>query len=78
MHTIQEEETVGDVANEIPKFNASLENRQVDHQTSKVEIEGMIQKKHVSILIDLGASLNYVPPSIVERCNLHLKKFEKS
>ena len=43
-----------------------------------VEIQGMIQNKHVSILIDLGASLRYVSPSIAEKCNLHLKKFKNS
>ena len=35
-------------------------NRQADHQTSMVEIEGMIQNKPISILIDRGASLRYV------------------
>ena len=43
-----------------------------------VEIEGMINNKLVSILIDPGASLIYVSPSIAESCNLHLKKFETS
>ena len=42
-----------------------------------VEIEGMIQNKPISILVDPSASLSYVSPSIEERCNLHLKKFEK-
>ena len=55
VHTIQEEETVGDVANEMPRINASLENRQVDHQTSMVEVQGMIQNQSISILIDPGA-----------------------
>ena len=31
VHTIQEEETVGDVANEIIRINVVLENRQADH-----------------------------------------------
>ena len=43
-----------------------------------VEIHSIIQNKHVSILIDLGASLTYVSPTIVEKCNLNLKFFEKS
>ena len=77
LHTIQEEETMGDVANEMPKINATLENQQADHQTSIVEIEGMIQNKPISILIDRDASLSYVSPSIAEKCNLHLKKFDK-
>ena len=78
MHTIQEKTIVGDIENEMPMINAALENRQTKHQTSMVEIEGIIKKKPISILIDPGASLNYVSPSIVESCNLHLKKFEKS
>ena len=76
VHIIQEEATVGDVANEMTRINAALENRQADHQTSMVEIEGMIQNKPNFILIDPGASLRYVP-SIAERCNLQLKNFEK-
>ena len=66
MHTIHEEETVGDVANEMPVINAALENRRADHQTSMVEVQGMIQNQSVSILIEPGASLRYVSPSIVE------------
>ena len=43
-----------------------------------VEIEGMIQIQHVSILIDLGAIFSYVSPRIVEICKLVPEKFEKS
>ncbi len=47
-----------------------LENRQADHQTSLVEVEGTLDAKSVSILIDPSASLSYVSPSIVEGCKL--------
>ena len=43
-----------------------------------VEIQGMIQNQSVSIMIDPGASLSYLSPSIVEKCKLSLKIFEKS
>ena len=43
-----------------------------------MEVQCMIQKFSVSILIDPGASISYISPSIVEKCNLSLKKFEKS
>ena len=43
-----------------------------------VEVQGMIQNLFVSILIDLGASLSHISPSIVEKCKLSLQKFEKS
>ena len=50
----------------------------MDQQTSMVEVQGMIENHFVSILIDLGASLSDISPSIVEKCNLSLKIFEKS
>ena len=59
------------------KINAALENRRAGHQKSMVEIEGMIKNKPISILIDPGASLSYVSPSIAESCNFNLNKFEK-
>ena len=60
------------------RINAALENRQDEHETSMVEIQDMIKNHPISILIDPGASLSYVSPNIVEKCNLSLKKFEKS
>jgi predicted aspartyl protease len=43
-----------------------------------VEVEGKINKKYVSILIDLGASLIYVSPMIVENCKFNQVKHNKS
>jgi len=43
-----------------------------------VEVEGMINDKPISILIDPCASLSYVSPSIAESFKLHLNKFKKS
>ena len=43
-----------------------------------VEIEGMINQIPVTILIDLGASLSYIAPQIVEKCKLSVDKFENS
>ena len=76
MHTIQEEETIGDVANEIPRINAALENRHDDHQTYMVEIQGMIQNKPVSVLIDISASLIYMSPIIATNKIYILKSFK--
>ena len=59
-------------------INATMENRQVDHQASMVEVQGMIQNFSISILIVPGVSLSYISPSIVEKCNLPLNKFDKS
>ena len=60
----------------MPKINAMLENRQADHQTSMVGIEGMIKIQPISILIDLGASLSHVSTRIVELCKLVLEKID--
>ena len=61
----------------MPRINAMLENQQADHQTSMVEIKGMIKIQPISILIDPSASLSYVSPRIVEFCKLVPEKFEK-
>ena len=53
----------------MPIICVALENWQVDHQNSMVEIEGMINNQLISILIDPGASLSYISPRIVELCN---------
>ena len=53
VHTIQEEEIVGEVANEI---QGMIQN-QPDHQTSMVEIQGMIRNHPIPIRIDPGSSL---------------------
>ena len=44
IHTIHEEMILGDLVRTMPRINASLENRQVDYQTSMVEVEGKINK----------------------------------
>jgi len=41
-----------------------------------IECEGMIARKPVSILFDLGASLSYVSPKVVEKCQLQSSKFQ--
>jgi len=61
----------------MPTISAALENRQADHETEMVEIEGTVNEKPVSILIDPGASLSYISPSIVEKNKLSLQKFDK-
>ena len=78
VHSIQESVTVRYMARSMPKICVSLGNRQVDHPTSIVEIEGMINNQPISILIDLVVSMSYISPRIVELCKLVPKKFDKS
>ena len=70
--------TVGDIARTMPRINATLENRQVDYQTSMVEVEGKLNQIPISILIDPRASLSYISPDLVEKCKLSVEKFTKS
>ena len=70
--------TIGELTRTMPRINAALENRQVEYQTSMVEVEGMINQTPITILIDIGASLSYISPEMVEKCKLLVEKFENS
>jgi hypothetical protein len=48
----------------------TLDNNQVDHQASVVELKGMIANHLVSILIDHGSNLSYVAPQTFDKCKL--------
>ena len=74
----REATTVNDIARNIPTISAALENRQADHQATMVEMEGKISDQSVTVLIDPGASLSYISPKIVEKCNLKTEKFQQS
>ena len=43
-----------------------------------VEVEGMMNHKPISILIDRGDSLSYFSPNLVEKSKLPVEKFAKS
>ena len=78
MHSIKEATTIGEIERSIPQISTALENRQAEYQTSMVEVEGTLKQIPISILIDLGASLSYVSPRIVEKCKLQKCKFQRS
>eukprot|EP00253_Pinus_taeda_P032966 PITA_32966 len=73
---IHEASTVGEVGRSVPKINAALEDRQAEYQPTMVEFEGKISNLTISVLIDPGATLSYVNPKVVERCNLQSAKFK--
>ena len=62
---LQEASIIGDVAQNIPRINATLEDRQVDYQPIMIELEGKLLSQSVSILIDAGEIICYVSPKIV-------------
>ena len=55
-YNIQEVEMVGQVARVVHTIYAALEDRQVDHQSTVVEVAGKITEQSISILIDLGST----------------------
>ena len=70
VQAVREPTTVNDNAWNIPSISVSLEDRQVEHQSTMTEIEGIIFDQTVSILIDTGENLSYISPDIVEMFNL--------
>ena len=67
-YNIQEAETVGQVARVVPRIYAALEDRQADHQSTMVEVTGMIVEQSISILIDPGSTHSYIYPIVVDIC----------
>jgi hypothetical protein len=70
IYSIQKATIINDVARSVPQIYAALDNNQAEHQASVVEIEGMISKHLVSILIDPGSNLSYISPETVEKSKL--------
>eukprot|EP00253_Pinus_taeda_P012064 PITA_12064 len=73
---IHEASTVGEVGQNVPRINAALEDQQAEYQPTMVEFEGKISNLPISVLIDPGATLSYINPKVVERCNLQFVKFK--
>jgi hypothetical protein len=57
VYHVQEATTVNDVARSVPRIYAVVENQQERPPSFVVELEGIISKKPVSILIDLDLTL---------------------
>jgi hypothetical protein len=54
----------------MPRIYASLENKKVEFQFHMIEVEVNINGQPIDILIDSGASHNYLDPKMVERFHL--------
>jgi hypothetical protein len=74
IYNVQEATTINDVAKSMPRIYAVVDNKQVGHQASVVEMEGMIANHLVSILIDPGSNLSYVAPHTIDKCKLQPHK----
>jgi hypothetical protein len=78
VHNLQEASTVGEVGRSVHRINAVVDGRQVDHQSTIMEVEGKVNDNCISILINPGASLSYVTPALVELNKLKKVKHAKS
>lgn len=70
VHIIQKATTLDNIGRYVPRICIALDNKQAKNQSHMIEVEGMINKQHISILIDSGASHSYINPNIVEKINL--------
>ena len=59
---------MGQVERVIPRIYAALEDHQVDHQSTVVEVAGKIVEKSLSILIEPGSTHSYITPRVVDIC----------
>ena len=78
IQVLREATIVNDVAINIPRISVALEDRQAEHQSTMVKIEGLIFKQHVSVLIDPRENLSYISPHMVEKLKLKSEKFQQA
>lgn len=60
-----------DVGQNIPHIYAELDNRQIDHQTSIINMESNLYVQLVSILIDPRSNYSYISLDLVDKCCLN-------
>jgi hypothetical protein len=77
MNTINQEVAIEDVCRSIPKIYVALDSRQEYYQHHMKEVEGKIYNHPIAILIDYGASHNYINTNLVEIFKLKKCKHEK-
>ena len=66
------------VVRTVPRIYAALEDHQVDHQSTMVEVEGKIAEQSVSVLIGPGSTHSYITPKIVDIFAFKKLKYNKS
>ena len=69
---------MGQVAREVPRIYAAMEDHQAYHQSTMVEVTGNIVEQSISILIDPSSTHNYITPIVVEICAFKKVKHNKS
>jgi hypothetical protein len=77
VHDVQQAETVEDMGRIVPRIYVALDNKQAEYHSHMIEVEGMINKQTIAILIDVGASHNYIDPKMVESLHFTRSKHGK-
>lgn len=72
---VQEATTVKEISWNIPKINIVIVNRQAWHQSTMIEIKGILFNEPISILIDPRGSFNYIKPHMVEKLSLKIENY---
>lgn len=67
---------MGEVAQIIPSVYTTLDNHQLDHCASIIEMEGKLKYKFVPILIDISSNYRNFNPELVEEFRLD-KEFHR-
>ena len=78
LYNIKEATTVEEMGRNIPRIYGTLEDRQEEHQSHMIELEGKIINHLVSILIDSGARHFCIDPKIVDILHLDEINLENS
>ena len=74
MNMLQKSSMVNDIARNIPRINASLEDKQEDHQSTMLKVDGKISNTSVYVCIDSWDILSYIAPRVLEKCKLSKEK----
>jgi hypothetical protein len=78
VHNVQQDEKVKDMGINVPGIYVALDNKKGRYQSHMIEVEGMINNKTITILIDPGSSHSYIDPKMVESFHLLRNKHRKS
>ena len=64
-HNVQQDEIVEDMGSIMPRIYIVMDNKQVEYQLHKDEVEGMINNHAFNTLIDSRASHSYIDFKVV-------------
>lgn len=70
IYSSQEKHIVGDVGQSVPRIHGTVDNKQVGHQASVIEMDGKICDQVIYVMIDLGSNHTYVGPDFMDKCSL--------